>query len=129
MLDLKVHHYVKMPNSTESRLTKVDPYVRICRAHEPPIFLQGGAAYSEGGPPVTPLPEWFEEELAKITPKALEECGWGPKVAPVAAPPEAPRPQKPVTLWTCGECGADVPMTKKGFHVAKHRREAKAEGG
>jgi len=69
--------------------------------------------------------------VAKITPKVLEECGWLKKPMPavVEPPPEVPRAQKPVVLWTCEECCADVPMGKKGFHIAKHRREAKAEGG
>lgn len=146
MLDLKVHHYVKLPNTTEMRLTKVSPYVRICRAAAPPIFLQEGQVFSEGGEPVTPLPEWFEEELAKITPKVRDEVGWGGEAHPrdsvsVRSVPSAPgRDSAPavvvkpaataaLTFWTCEDCGAEVPTKKKGFHIAKHRREAKAEGG
>lgn len=33
---------------------------------------------------------------------------------------------KPISFWTCDQCGDEVDTRKKGMHIAKHRRDAKA---
>jgi hypothetical protein len=75
-LSLKVHHHEKLPGTQESRLVKVTPYVRITRDGHPPLYVQGGKVFGEGGPEVETLPEWFDAEMAKISPKVREEVGW-----------------------------------------------------
>jgi hypothetical protein len=43
--------------------------------NEPPIFIQGGQLFSEGGPLVDDVPEWFWVEARKLTPEAKKVCG------------------------------------------------------
>jgi hypothetical protein len=77
-LDLRgVHVYERVPDgSGHSRLKKTNHYVRITREGHPPIIIQGGKVYGEGGQDIDPLPAWFEEEIAKLTPQVKAECGW-----------------------------------------------------
>lgn len=112
-LDLQVHKYEKVPGTQTTRLAKVTPYLRITRDGHPPLYLQGGKAFGEGGAEIETLPIWFDEELAKVSPKAREEIGWS---APAAATEVA-------ALWTCGECGEEVIPSRKGVHVMQHRRK------
>jgi hypothetical protein len=61
------------------RLQKVTPYLRLSAEGGPPIFLQGGQAWSETGTDAIPreaLPPWFEAALAGLTPQARAEVGW-----------------------------------------------------
>ena len=78
-LSLKVHHYQRIPGTTMVRLQKVTPYIRLCEGAGPPIYLQDGQAWSEGGADpldVATLPEWFRTGLARLTPAARAEVGW-----------------------------------------------------
>lgn len=54
------------------------PALRLSVKDQPPIFIQGGKTYGDGGDPIArkDLPEWFHEEIKKASPKALAECGW-----------------------------------------------------
>ena len=45
-------------------LVRLNPYIRLGVDGHPPIFLQGGVAYSEGGQEYETLPPEFEEVLA-----------------------------------------------------------------
>lgn len=50
----------------------------------PPIWIQGGRAYGEGGDhiPLDDLPEWFWEYVSdpkKVSPAQLDEVGWKAK--------------------------------------------------
>ena len=126
-LSLTVHHYEKIPGQQQSRLARVTPYVRIARENQPPIFVQGGQVYSEGGQTLTQLPSWFDEEMAKLTPTVREEVGW--KGTP---PPAAPAViATPGAQWTCPEagCGATMSTRKKGMHIARHRKAERAKEG
>lgn len=75
-LSLKVHHHERVPGTQESRLTRLTPYLRLSHKEDPPVYIQGGAVYSEGGPALETLPDWFHAELAKLSPAALQEVGW-----------------------------------------------------
>jgi hypothetical protein len=72
-LDLSNPNYVRLSNGTF------------------PLFLQDGAIYSEDGREVDEddLPDWFEEELAKLSPEAKKAVGLGK--------PKPKAPSKPVS--------------------------------
>ena len=130
-LSLQVHHYEKAPGSQQSRLVRQTPYVRITRDGHPPIYLQGGRVFGEGGPEIETLPAWFGEEVARLSPKVREEVGWRPVVVDGTKPAESqansleetPKTVKSST-WTCLECQEPVEMKRKGIHIAAHRRAA-----
>jgi len=74
---LKPHVVKKKEGSEGAILARVSPYVRLMAEGGPPIFIQHGAFYTEGGQSMkrADLPDWFEEELKKMTPLARRECG------------------------------------------------------
>jgi hypothetical protein len=76
-LDLVVHHFTKVPGTNEMRLVKINPYVRIAHGAEPPLFIQGGRIFSEGGPemPTEQLPAWWDKEVSKLSPAVRAEVG------------------------------------------------------
>ena len=118
-----VHKYERIPGTAgEARLTGLNPYVRITRGDHPPIYVQGGQVYGEGGGPIEPLPDWFPAEMARLSPKVRAEVGWRDDQP---APP--PPPSTPAASWTCPEqgCGKTMPAKQKGLHVARHRKAAK----
>lgn len=133
MLTLRVHDYARIPGTHDMRLVKTTPYVRLARQGSPPIYVQGGRVYSEGGPEVSTVPAWLPDELAKLTPTVRTEIGADKVLAaltPVAAPaPVAPAPVRQIAEWTCPElgCGATIPRSKKGAHVVMHKRRARRE--
>ena len=73
-LSLKTHHYSSKGRGVMT-IDKITPYIRLCQGDGPPMFIQEGKVYCEGGSavPENQLPKWFEEELAKADPKALKE--------------------------------------------------------
>lgn len=78
-LSLQVQHYQRIPGTTTVRLHKLTPYLRLCEGGSPPIYLQGGQAWSESAAdpiPLEDLPPWFGEALARLTLHARQEVGW-----------------------------------------------------
>ena len=73
-LSLKVHHYDD--RNGRSVLVKETHYMRIEHEKEPPLFIQKGKVYSAGGAQINELPSWWEAELKKVNPKALNEVGY-----------------------------------------------------
>ena len=136
-LDLRTHIDERIPNTQEVRRVKVNPYLRLCQKGSPPVYVQGGKVYAEGGPEVETLPAWFAEEMAKVSPQVRAEVGWKDPAAPVPAPVVR---ERPVTVaappigsitartWTCQECQQTMTTKKKGLHLARHRREAQRHG-
>lgn len=57
------------------RLIRSNPYVRLRKGDDPPIFVQSGIAYWEDGKLVETMPEWFEEEAKKTTARVQKETG------------------------------------------------------
>lgn len=75
-LDLaKVHELEKIPGTEQFRLVKVHPTASLGRQGEPPIWIQDGKLYYEGGEEVRNPPEWFWEDLAKIDPERRKVLG------------------------------------------------------
>lgn len=69
-------HITKMGRG-ETVVARVTPYIRLRSGENPPIFVQGGAFYWEGGQRVkdADLPDWVEPELDKLTPEVRREAG------------------------------------------------------
>jgi len=61
----------------EGKIARSNLYVRINHSDGPPLFIQGGNFYSEGGQLVKKdqLPDWVDEALDQMTPLAKRECG------------------------------------------------------
>lgn len=82
------------------RLQKLTPYIRLCEGEGPPVYLQDGQVWSEGGTDALPpddLPRWFPEALARLTVAARQSVGFrleSDPALPVAPEPEPLRPPK-----------------------------------
>lgn len=74
MLSLQTHEPVIRDGKQVDM--KVTPYLRVCTGDGPPIFIQKGRLYGEGGGEIKDPPEWFKDELNKIDKKALEKVGY-----------------------------------------------------
>lgn len=91
-----VHVLRKIPGSQQYALAETHPAMRIAQGDNA-LYIQDGQVWSAGGDLVKPteIPGWFLEEVKKVNPKALVECGFthipekkaGKKAA--AAQPEA----------------------------------------
>lgn len=93
-LNLQVHRYARMPGTNETRLVSSNPYLRLNAGplESPPLFVQQGRVYSEGGELIKDLPEWFWEEARKCSPEARREVGL---VLPEEGPINTPEPEPP----------------------------------
>lgn len=60
---LKTHESERVKGTTQRRITKIRPYIRLNYKNGPPVFLQAGKVYSESGQVVEMLPEWFDEQV------------------------------------------------------------------
>lgn len=69
---LKVHEYGRVPGSPFQRIVKATHYVRLTSQGQPPLYIQNGNVYSEGGQYIAHPPDWFVQGLAKLDPKTLE---------------------------------------------------------
>jgi len=70
---LKTH--IPKRGDAEGKIARYQPYVRINHVDGPPLFIQGGKYYSEGGELIKDLPDWVDDEVAKMSPTAKRECG------------------------------------------------------
>lgn len=74
-LSLKTHDTKKLPNGSQV-VVSAKPYVRLVSGGgDPPIFVQGGHFFTEGGPELKDVPDWVQEELEKLTPVVRKEVG------------------------------------------------------
>lgn len=77
-----VHEFVPDAGGVR-KLARVHPYLRLRGpAESPPVFLQDGKVYDEGGGLIEPAPKWLREALKGLTPAARQAVGWGTDVAP-----------------------------------------------
>ena len=76
-LSLKTHE-VTVSKSGEATGVQVTPYIRLCKDDGPPIFLQSGCYFYEGGEevPKDSHPKWLEEMQKKCLPEQLKACGF-----------------------------------------------------
>jgi hypothetical protein len=75
---LKTHDVTVNKATGEAIGTRVTPYIRLCQGDGPPIFLQNGTYFYEGGEevPKGDLPDWLEELQGKCSPEQLKACGF-----------------------------------------------------
>jgi hypothetical protein len=61
-------------------MVRSQPYTRLNAGEGPPVFIQAGQFFSEGGPVLKPdeVPDWLDEEIARMTPGARQEVGLKP---------------------------------------------------
>lgn len=81
---LRVHEYGKVPNSPFTKIIKSNHYIRLSHQGQPPIYIQNGHLWSEGGDRITNPPEWFHEQIKSVDKKQL---------AAVKYEAEAPKPR------------------------------------
>lgn len=72
-LSLKPHVY-KTKDGVPT-LTRVEPYVRLSSGEGPPIFIQNGAFWTEGGERVSDPPGWVEDAVDRLDDRTKEEVG------------------------------------------------------
>lgn len=71
----RVHTFRKKPGQSVAVLASTNPVIRVSSEDEPPIFLQGGRAYTESGKPVQKIPEWAENQIRALNRNARIEVG------------------------------------------------------
>lgn len=131
-LTLRVHDYRVMPGTNQARLLSMKPYINVKAGNGPPIFIQGGKLWAEGGEEIKNPPEWFWDEIKKIDPERLKAIGFS---LPEPEQPEPkPRPKTdyptagdtlPGRTWACPYCGRELNSRGKFQHVLRsHGREA-----
>jgi hypothetical protein len=92
---LNLSSHVIKKSGGGSSLSQVDPYVRLSNGTIA-LFVQNGAVYSEDGQMLEDgdLPDWLNEELAKLTPEAQEAVGLVDRKPSLAKPKEAPQSRR-----------------------------------
>jgi hypothetical protein len=89
----RVHVTEKIQGThNETRVVRTNHYIRLADGNHPPLYIQGGQVFSEGGPLVAEeeLPDWFWLAAQKCSPDALAAVGFrvpderwvGQKLAP-----------------------------------------------
>lgn len=84
-----------------------DPYIRLCKLEQPPLIIQHGHVYSEGGDfmPKDSLPPWFWEEAKKISPEGLAKVKYA---IPVKHRDEVPKPAEPEVAIIASDNPEDI---------------------
>jgi hypothetical protein len=135
----KVHEWAAVPGQPgEIRLIRTRNYMRLRGGtiDDPPLFVQDGVVYAEGGAVITELPEWFWPAAQRCTAEARaavklvlpEEARSTPAAAPETPPKRGPgRPPNAVVrnMWTCdlpGCCAKTMPARAKGLHKMAFQR-------
>jgi hypothetical protein len=77
-LSLKTHDVTVNKATGEATGTRVTPYIRLCQGDGPPIFLQNGGYFYEGGEevPKDKHPDWLEELQEACSRESLKACGF-----------------------------------------------------
>ena len=56
-------------------MTEHNPYLVLNRDHQN-VFIQRGQVFAAGGERMNVLPDWFDEEIKKVSKEGLEKVGW-----------------------------------------------------
>jgi hypothetical protein len=75
-LSLRPHEYRTDKRTGRNILTRMNPYVRLRNGDDPPVFLQGGKLYDEGGTEIKKAPPWVVEHMKVMSDKAKREVGF-----------------------------------------------------
>jgi hypothetical protein len=72
----RVHEFVPDAGGVR-RLTRVNPYIRLKGPGDaPPVFLQSGKVWDEGGGPVESPPKWVRDAIRGLTAEARDSVGF-----------------------------------------------------
>jgi hypothetical protein len=76
-----VHKYKREEGTNRMVLVEKHPYVRLVKKGEPPVIVQDGHFYADGGPEYTKesLPSWVIPELRNRTDEGLRNIGLRPE--------------------------------------------------
>ena len=111
---LNLSSHVIQTNEAGSSLSQVDPYVRLSNGSLT-LFIQNGTVYSEDGKRMKEanLPEWWDEELEKLSPEARKAIGLDREPSPGA---EA---EPPLINQSSAQAGTDPSASRKQVSTRK----------
>lgn len=118
MLTKRVHNYAVHPVTGQLQMLEIRPYVRLAHRDFGCVYLQDGHCFADAGEEID-LPDWAAEQLAHMSPHTLREVKFEPE--PEALPVEP----APPAMFHCPDCDVEVELTRKGVHIAAHRRAAR----
>lgn len=124
---LRTHDRRKDRQSGRSRVVRENHYIRLASGGEPPVFIQGGRAYTAGGEPVTEIPEWVREQAKDVPHEVRKDTGMD-ELFPEKADggkgktPAAKSNHETGDMWECPVCAEQVKKKTKGLHIAQHKR-------
>lgn len=73
---LKVHHYRRVPGSTQVQLMRKTPYKAFVSQGQPTVFIREGKAFAEDGRPFEGgIPGWVQDILVLMPAKDLQKLG------------------------------------------------------
>lgn len=85
-----VHELQKRPGTDHLIVTRVNPYIRFVQEGHPPVIIQKGRFYSDGGQPIDreQLPDWVEKRVKGLSPEAKAKVGLKDDLTEDSAPAE-----------------------------------------
>ena len=116
----EVHKYESIKGTTRSRLVGVHPAIGIFTASKMRYWLQDGKVFYEDGTELGTPPEDFWAEARKLTDTQRKEVGLVLPEDRGEAAAEAS-----LKVWECDQCGETVPLSQKGVHIGRHRKQKK----
>lgn len=125
----RVHDYQPVPGHPEQlRLVATNHYARITVGGQPPLYIQNGRFWSEGGDELTPVPAWAWKEAAKLSKDMQREIRLRfPGEAPTLEPITEPVAIVVDKTKACPMCKELVSLRTYGFHIARHRAAFKKQ--
>jgi len=61
--------------SGKRKLVRFQPFLRMTKDGQD-VYIQNGQVYAGGAERLNNLPDWFQDELKKQNPEALDQVGW-----------------------------------------------------
>ena len=95
----EVHVLQRSPGSNQVVKISSNPYMRLVQQGEPPVCIQRGKFYSDGGVlmQLKNVPGWVRSGVSKLNANALKRIGLPPEgvdyTDPAVIPDEEPKPQ------------------------------------
>ena len=127
----KVHDYQVVKGTGEVRLMKENIYVRLKEGLDnPPLFVQNGIVYGEGGDQISEVPSWFWVQAQRVGEVVAKQSGldklleaYEGRNAPVPQVEEVIAKKVEVKMWHCEACKEDMKASVKGLHSRSHKHK------
>ena len=126
-LTLKVHEFKTDPNTHQAKIVGFHPYIRLKgNRDDPPVFVQDGVPFAEGGEPMEYLPDWFAEEARKVNEGSARQVKLDKLLASLdaEAAPADPSAEDEVgqdsDMAECPHCGWQGSRKGLGIHKGIH---------